>query len=488
MVKLIRLTSDDNNAIFDTTFKQDIIIKSGSQIALKSLSVAVDSKRIIINGGNDDISYQLSTAGGIKNVKLTHDSYDNKTSDFLLNDMDLRMNASLDTSRPAATQTNSDIGVEIKNIIDSQTTKYKCDFNVVRLDEYFTDIVLNKGPVDVSTSGALGSKIFSGPAGSDPAVGECFFYNNINICKGGGTFRIRRNVPAGATNTVGRYGLIGFMDVNPDTLTDKQPLDKANIIFGVVVNDTTSGIYEVILNGAISAADTGVACADDDIIEIGISRGQLVARVYKSVGAPRVLKTATYAFNNLFPVVEIQKGSTELNFSFVKYTPNPYIKNQTDLIPLNEEVDVGVGVNPPLQSKVPTEHFLKFESSELSEFLGFKTNRIPQTGFTLTSRFTPTADTIFKPNNISDAFILEMLNIGLDSYDGELQSRVSYLSVIPKDDRENSIIYDAPYPIFIDINNYQPLTVRNIKCRLLNNDLSPVAMVGVGTIVILLKD
>jgi len=81
-----------------------------------------------------------------------------------------------------------------------------------------------------------------------------------------------------------------------------------------------------------------------------------------------------------------------------------------------------------------------------------------------------------------------MLNIGLDSYDGELQSRVSYLSVIPKDDRENSIIYDAPYPIFIDINNYQPLTVRNIKCRLLNNDLSAVTMVGVGTIVILLKD
>jgi len=59
-----------------------------------------------------------------------------------------------------------------------------------------------------------------------------------------------------------------------------------------------------------------------------------------------------------------------------------------------------------------------------------------------------------------------MLNIGLDSYDGELQSRVSYLSVIPKDDRDNFIIYDVLYPIFIDINNYRSLSLRNIKCRL----------------------
>jgi len=79
-----------------------------------------------------------------------------------------------------------------------------------------------------------------------------------------------------------------------------------------------------------------------------------------------------------------------------------------------------------------------------------------------------------------------MLNIGLDSYDGQIQSRVSYLSVIPKDDRDDFIIYDTTYPVYIDINNFQALTLRNIKCRLLNNDLSPVYMVGLGTIVLLI--
>jgi len=404
--------------------------------------------------------------------------------------MDLKMNASLDTSSLGF---NKDIGVEIKNSINSKTTKFQSDFNVVKLDEYFNDIVLNKGSVDVDTSGTSPSKKINGPVGGDPASGECFFYNNINICKGGGVFRLRRNILA---TTEGRHAIIGFVDTNPDTLTDKQPLDIDDIIFGVVVDGLqpvppgefgppNQGVYKIIQFGIESDADTNIICDAKDIIEIGISRGQLVARVYNA-GDPKLLKTVAYGFNNLFPVVEIEKRSTEIFFDQVRYTPNPYTKNQTNFTPLN---DVEVGIPPPKQGgAAPTNHFLKFESSELSGYLGFKTNRIPTTGFTSTNRFIVTADNIFSANNLSDAFILEMLNIGLDSYDGELQSRVSYLSVIPKDDRENSIIYDAPYPIFIDINNYQPLTVRNIKCRLLNNDLSAVTMVGVGTIVISLKD
>jgi len=476
MIKLIRLTSDDNNAIFDNTFKQELIIKPNSKIALKSLSVGVDNRSIIINGGNDDIQFQLSDSTGIRTLKLTHDSYDSKTSDFLFNDMNLKFNAALDTSTLGF---NKDIGVEVKANVDPKTTKTKIDFNVVKLAEYFDDLVLNKGVNPVSSTGQLENKNFKGPSINNPGVGECFFYNNINICKGGGVFRLKRNL---LTNSPGRHAIIGFMDVNPDTLPDNQPLDIANIIFGVVVYDNT-GVYKIIKFGIESDADTAVQCSLNDIIEIGISKGELVARVYNGA-AQHILKTEPYAFNNLFPIVEFEKNDAIITFNQVRYTPNPYNKQQLNITPLNDEE---VGVPPPKQGgSRPTSHFLNFESSELSGFLGFKTNRIPQTGFTLTSRFTPIGDNIFKPNNLSDAFILEMLNIGLDSYDGELQSRVSYLSVIPKDDRDDFIIYDTPYPVYIDINNFQTLTLRNIKCRLLNNDLSPVSMIGLGTIVLLI--
>ena len=172
-----------------------------------------------------------------------------------------------------------------------------------------------------------------------------------------------------------------------------------------------------------------------------------------------------YNFNNLFPVIIINKSSIDIRFNLLRYTPNPYRKNQVKITPLVNEVEVGV-VPPTQGGLTPTNHFLKFESSELSDFLGFDNPRIPQVGFTNTDHFIAIADKIFKPNNLSDAFILEMLNIGLDSYDGELQSRASYLAVIPKEDNNNFIIYDTPFPIYIDINNYQPLTMRNIKCRL----------------------
>ena len=40
----------------------------------------------------------------------------------------------------------------------------------------------------------------------------------------------------------------------------------------------------------------------------------------------------------------------------------------------------------------------------------------------------------------------------------------------------------------IDLENVNPLVIRNITARVLFNDLSPVRMVGLGTIVVLIKD
>ena len=74
------------------------------------------------------------------------------------------------------------------------------------------------------------------------------------------------------------------------------------------------------------------------------------------------------------------------------------------------------------------------------------------------------------------------------SYDGETSQRKSYLAVIPKDDNNHQVIFNESYPIFIDINNSQPLSIRNLKMRILNNDGSSVASTGLITIVLLIED
>jgi len=333
MVKLVRLTSNDSNAIFDNTFKNELFIKPNSKIALKSISVGVDNKSIIINEGNDDINFQLADTTGIRNIKLTHAEYSASTAPLLFNDMNIKFNATLDTSTLGF---NKDIGVEIKNSVNAKTTKFQIDFNTFKLDEYFEDINKDKGPIPVISTLSSPNKNFRGPAVNNPAPGEYFFYNNINICKGGGVFRVQRNLLA---NSAGRHGIIGFMNTNPDELPNNTALDVNKIIFGIVINDR-NGVYQMIKNGAVSQADANIQCQLNDVIEIGISKGQLVARIYNAA-AQHILNTDVYNFNNLFPVVEIEKNNTTIGFNLVRYTPNPYNKKQLNITPLNDE-ELGV--------------------------------------------------------------------------------------------------------------------------------------------------
>ena len=83
---------------------------------------------------------------------------------------------------------------------------------------------------------------------------------------------------------------------------------------------------------------------------------------------------------------------------------------------------------------------------------------------------------------------MELLNIQIASYDGLTGQRKSYISIIPQTDKDGVVIYDASYPVFIDINNSQKLSLRNIKARILNNDGSPISMRGLASLVLLIED
>jgi len=260
MVRLIRLTSNNNDAIFDNSFKQDIIVIPNGKIALKSLSVAVDVSKIEINGSNDNIQFEVSDATGSQNVILTHDTYDAKNSKILFHNMDISMNAALNTSISGF---NDDIGIEIKNSVNIKSTKFECDFNRVKLDEYFNDMIFNKGVTPVTTTGSEPNHVYKGPDAVNPAaLGDCFFYNNINICRGGGVFRLRRtHISAEA----GTHAIIGFSDFNLDTLPSNTAFDINKIVFGIEVGATGTN-YQLIENGVISAAGSAVLCENFDNI------------------------------------------------------------------------------------------------------------------------------------------------------------------------------------------------------------------------------
>ena len=62
--KLIRLTSDSGDGVFNGLFNEEIEIKQNSEIALQSLSVERESQQIIITGANGDVAFSSVEATG----------------------------------------------------------------------------------------------------------------------------------------------------------------------------------------------------------------------------------------------------------------------------------------------------------------------------------------------------------------------------------------------------------------------------------------
>ena len=91
-----------------------------------------------------------------------------------------------------------------------------------------------------------------------------------------------------------------------------------------------------------------------------------------------------------------------------------------------------------------------------------------------------------EPTEIADAFLIELLNLKCESYDGFLKQRKNILAVIPKSNANGEVIYETNTPFFIDLNNAKDLLLRNLKCRVVRPDYSVLKMRGLATMVLLI--
>jgi hypothetical protein len=65
----------------------------------------------------------------------------------------------------------------------------------------------------------------------------------------------------------------------------------------------------------------------------------------------------------------------------------------------------------------------------------------------------------------------------------------SILYVIPQLSQiKEHVVFEAPQLIFLDINNTYDLNLREIKARVLKDDLSQFRCYGLSTIVLIIKD
>lgn len=93
-MKLIRLTTTDPKAVFNSFLHQDLEIEPYSKIALGSLAVEVEEPSLIINADNHKVEVELKQ-GVISSIYLKFDVYDSSNYKLLYLDIESKINQAL---------------------------------------------------------------------------------------------------------------------------------------------------------------------------------------------------------------------------------------------------------------------------------------------------------------------------------------------------------------------------------------------------------
>lgn len=492
-MKLIRLTTRDTEAVFDNIFSDELVMKKNGQIALQNVAIQLAPFEFVVNDNNKKITYQNSTAGDVV-VELTEAIYNDTNYLSLITDIQTKLNESTNYDGT----NNRVLGVEWKCEIPDTDSRVVIEYkrgDFIKDDRYS---VLNEVQ--------FGS----------PQPGERLYLTDDNVPSNAGfnyNRRTKRFVARGCSYTrahidslnnsgggspTGIYLNGMILALSSTDLTDKSSDDivEADITFGIWATINALGVrrYYVYNNGVQTISPVlpdyvGDGSENNDDLEIIITAGLVTLNVIRANGTKEPL--GFYDFTpgtKLYPLEVWHGGDQVLGlgtahaiFSNIAYIDSPY--DEYTPSPL-----LGLGAEIPVPEVSPYDNYLEFDNMTLAEYLGFERKRQPATGFYFVNEATYRADYAFTVFEKSDACLVEMQNIPLDSYDGFKNQRKNLLAVIPKSDANGEIIYEPNTPFFIDIHNESDLLLRNIRARIVRTDYRTLKTRGLTTLTILVSD
>lgn len=200
---------------------------------------------------------------------------------------------------------------------------------------------------------------------------------------------------------------------------------------------------------------------------------------------------------DLYPVVAFWSkktgGTLDLELTDLQFTSSPSLDSPTAHSLLGHALVPSPGSTAQVYFDFPnsvSDFFNMGERLPISTSQFDYTNTFKFVGFsTITSDINP------------ESFVLELMTYQLDSYDGKTLTtnedgnpiqkgkgkRMSILATIPRNPAYNnrSLIYEGRNPYYIDLNNKNPLLMRQLFLRLLDFDLEEVVMRGRGSLTLL---
>jgi len=490
-MKLIRLTTTRRDGMFEADVPE-LKIEPKSQIALLNASFEAETEGIIIDATNNGVELTVNGEVNVRKINLPNGVYNDRNYQDLIDAMNSNFNKSLSYDR------NGDVGVEINcGVMTSKkmTIGYR---NAKWLTENRANEIFKLNNVN-TTSGA-NNATFSGSVAPFTTNNMCFMYSKNHVAKGTGQVACRcKTLTSGGGVSINDGFYIGLTEVDMRNYTDdKFDLPQFKIAVKCASNGVDIGTYknEQLTASTIPSNPGNPSLSNRDFVAVRISGGFIQAVVHQAGDADSsgtVIGDIAYDGKTpLYPVIVFRGNLTDTIIDQVKTYYSPYGDVDGDD---NQEA---LGVSPQFRRGTSlTNNYLGFTNqagstfnNDLSSFFGYTSARLPPVNFVKSSDYDVLATNLFSFSNLSDAYLIEMLNIPITSWDGETSKKRSLIAVIPQSNNTNAnglVEYEASTPIFLDIDNMSSMLMRNVQCRIVKNDTSTLLLRGLASLTLLIK-
>tara|TARA_R110001592_G_scaffold343370_1_gene633809 strand:+ start:1533 stop:3041 length:1509 start_codon:yes stop_codon:yes gene_type:complete len=498
-MKLLRLTTTDPNAVFDETLNTDLKIEPYSQIALSNASFTNEFKDLTLTSATNTITFNNSS--GSKSADLTLATYSGTESGSLalFDDMERQLNKKL------VLTDGKDFGGRFS--VKSINGKNRIAYLISPL--IFADFDTN-GNIQISGDTGDPDRIVST---TDNVV-----TNDVNrlsfaspLVPGAGVFRTQVNnlvsLGAGSPATTGGYRMIlGPLSTNnPGSII---PSEQEKYMVGIVPDETDNTLYKYVFrDGTGTTKDlldgsnakirpstptqdaSGNASVTNDTLDLIITGGNVKGFVYRN-GATIEAFSSAYDGSDLYGIMVIRGGDSNEGAGKC-LVQNPRYTEKDSLPGIDQRVGhLAAAPQPPLDRQATFTLDLS-GCQPLADFLGFDVGSnnyvYSRPNYTSLATFTSESGLTL---GASDSYIVQFMSVPLDSYDTFEGGEFSILKVIPNLNQtsdQRKCNYEASNLHFIDLKNSQPQTLRNIKARILTDELRPISTVHMSSITVLIK-
>ena len=407
--KLIRLTCESNDGVFDGLFDQDIRIKQDSEIAFQSLTMEKSSSTFNVNSSNNLITFRSRRGAGDQTCRMTEKTYEKEDRVELMTDITQKMNSVCDFVTNGA-QMNTQWRAKTNELTDLVELACRpsplfpiAAWNPLDGNAAFNTQSDRTSPTANGVPGAVVPTIGSGgmiraTQTATGALNECYVWVRKPFIKSTGSWRISLAGMTVGTSNRPAFTL-GLVDEEGRTKLDASTVELTDLVYAIQVDENSAdpaqgGYSYITAKGSAATTQTvpflkieNTSLGTDgtnDTLEITIRNNTLQGFVHQDTGGMTTLPPSLPLTPgaNLYPVVFLHLASTvgpvvNNNIDRIECSLDPYHEvldaEWTAFLTANPQVSVKENDLPTVVEYIQRrfEPNLTLGSLGLAEYLGY---------------------------------------------------------------------------------------------------------------------